>query len=89
MSGLVSYCDSLDGASIFMEIREDNVVCGGLRTTDQFLVEVCSETIVSTLISKAKKQYLPTCKVSRYCLLALHGLLRKTTVTAEINCICL
>ena len=28
---------------------------------------------VSTLFWKAKRQYLLTCKVSRYCLLALHG----------------
>ena len=37
------------------------------------LLVLCWPSIKSTLLCKDKMQYLLTCKVSRYCLLALHG----------------
>ena len=37
----------------------------------------------SVLLCKAKRQYLLTCKVSRYCLLALHGSVAVTTPGGE------
>ena len=62
----------------------------GVRATEQVPVSSADVSyrhqcvgISTVLLCKAKRQYLLTCKVSRYCLLSLHG--RVHAVPANVN----
>ena len=53
-SSLISYCDAKKSRSLFIEIRGD-VICAGLKTVDNDIVEIC--TTVKVMIQIGGLRY--------------------------------